>query len=58
MYLKLQQRPRHPVAVALNLDPVSQKAHVRELELRKPFFRISMEALRIPMVYKHLHLAS
>jgi hypothetical protein len=40
MYLKLQRRPRRPVAGALNLVPVTQKVHVRDLESHKPFFRI------------------
>jgi hypothetical protein len=58
MFLELQQRLRHPVAGALNPDPITQKVRVWDLEPHKRFFRISMEALRIPTVYKHLHLAN
>jgi hypothetical protein len=57
MCLKLQQRPRRLVAGALSLVPVTQKVHVRDLESPTPFFRISMEALHIPMVYNRLYLA-
>jgi hypothetical protein len=58
MFPKLQHRLRHPVAGALNLDLITLKARVWDLEAHRPSFRISMEALRIPTVYKHLHLAS